>query len=102
MSDLWWGVAIVAVGCYGLKIAGLGVPERLLEHPLTVRAAALIPVGLLAALVAVQTFASGDRVVLDARLVGVVVAAVLLWLRVPFLPMLIAAAASTAVVRLFI
>lgn len=101
MTELWWGVLIVAVGCYGLKLAGLGVPEQLLEHPVTVRAAALIPVGLLAALVAVQAFASGERVVLDARVVGVVVAAVLLWRKVPFLPMLIAAAASTAVVRLF-
>ena len=100
MTDLWWGVAAVVVGCYGLKLLGLSVPERVLEHPTTIRAAAFIPVGLLAALVAVQGFADGSRLTLDARVVGLAVAAVLLWRRVPFLPMLIAAAAATALVRL--
>lgn len=100
MTDLWWGVLAVAVGCYALKVLGLAVPERLLEHPLTIRAAALIPVGLLAALVAVQGFSTGDEVVFDARVVGLAVAAVLLWRKVPFLPMLLAAAAATALVRL--
>lgn len=99
VSPLWWGVLAVAAGCYALKLLGLSVPERILEHPTTVRASALIPVGLLAALVAVQGFSTGDRVVVDARLVGLTVAAFLLWLRVPFLPMLVAAAAATAVAR---
>jgi hypothetical protein len=99
MTELWWGVLAVAVGCYGLKLLGLSVPERILEHPVTVRAAAFIPVGLLAALVAVQGFADGSRVVVDARLAGLVVAALLLWRKVPFLPMLIAAAATAALVR---
>ncbi|MTB86828.1 AzlD domain-containing protein [Aeromicrobium senzhongii] len=99
MSELWWGVLMVAVGCYGLKLLGLSVPERVLEHPLTVRAAAFIPVGLLAALVAVQGFTDGSRVVVDARLAGLAVAAFLLWRKVPFLVMLIAAAATAALVR---
>jgi len=102
MSELWWGVLAVALGCYALKLAGLAVPDHLLEHPLTVRAAALIPVGLLAALVAVQGFADGSRVVVDARLAGLLVAAVLLWRGVSFLPMLIAAATAAALVRLFL
>ncbi|SKB03256.1 MULTISPECIES: AzlD domain-containing protein [Aeromicrobium] len=100
MSDLWWGVLAVAVGCYALKLLGLSVPDKVLEHPLTERAAGFIPVGLLAALVAVQGFTDGQEVVLDARVVGLAVAAVLLWRNVSFLPMLIAAAASTALVRL--
>lgn len=100
MTDLWWAVIAVAVGCYALKLLGLSVPERVLEHPVTVRAAAFIPVGLLAALVVVQGFTDGARVVVDARVVGLGVAAFLLWRKVPFLPMLIAAAASTALVRL--
>ncbi len=100
MTDLWWGVVAVAVGCYLLKLAGLAVPEHLLEHPFTVRAAALIPVGLLAALVAVQGFSDGDRVLVDARVGGLLVAAFLLWRKVPFLPMLIAAAATAALIRL--
>ncbi|HPU12575.1 MAG TPA: AzlD domain-containing protein [Aeromicrobium sp.] len=101
MSELWWGIIAVSFGCYLLKLAGLAVPEHILEHPFTVRAAALIPVGLLAALVAVQTFSTGTQLVLDARLAGLAMAAFLLWRNVSFLPMLIAAAATTALVRLF-
>lgn len=100
MTDLWWGVLAVAVGAYGLKLLGLSVPERLLEHPVTVRAAAFIPVGLLAALVVVQGFTEGSSITFDARIAGLGVAAFLLWRNVPFLPMLIAAAATTALVRL--
>lgn len=99
MTDLWWGVLAVAIGCYGLKVLGLSVPERILEHPMTVRAAAFIPVGLLAALVAVQGFSTGSSLTFDARVVGLGVAALLLWRKVPFLPMLVAAAAATALVR---
>ena len=55
---------------------------------------------LLAALVATNTFGSGQRLVLDARLIGVAVAAVALALRAPILVVVIAAAASAAVARL--
>ncbi|MEO6472526.1 MAG: AzlD domain-containing protein, partial [Aeromicrobium sp.] len=56
MSPLWIGIIVTAVGCYALKFAGLSVPERVLNHPMTVRAADLIPVALLGALIAVQVF----------------------------------------------
>lgn len=100
MTDLWWGVIAVVVGCYALKLLGLSVPQNVLEHPMTVRAAEFIPVGLLAALVVVQGLADGSAISLDARIAGLGVAAFLLWRNVPFLPMLIAAAATTALVRL--
>ncbi|MFT4187133.1 MAG: AzlD domain-containing protein [Aeromicrobium sp.] len=100
MSELWWAVLLVCAGCYALKLAGLSVPASILEHRHTVRVTALIPVGLLAALVAVQTAAGDREVVHDARLAGVAVAVACLLARVPFLPMLVLAAAATALVRL--
>ncbi|GAA1731735.1 AzlD domain-containing protein [Aeromicrobium alkaliterrae] len=100
MGDLWWGVLVVCVGCYALKLAGLSVPPVVLEHRLTVRATALIPVGLLAALVAVQAAAGDREVVVDARLAGVAVAVACLLARIAFLPMLVLAAAATALTRL--
>jgi len=100
MSELWWGVLIVCVGCYALKLAGLSVPAAVLEHRFTVRATALIPVGLLGALVAVQAAAGNREVVVDARLAGVAVAVACILARIPFLPMLVLAAAATALVRL--
>lgn len=100
MTGLWAGVLLTAAGCYALKLAGLSVPERLLDHPLVRRATVLIPAGLLGALVAVQAVGADRSVVVDARLAALGVAAVLLWLRVPFLPMVVAAAATAALLRL--
>jgi uncharacterized membrane protein len=100
MTTLWVGIIVMAVGCFALKFAGLSVPERILNHPTTERAADLIPVALLGALIAVQVFADGSSIRIDARLLGLGVAAVLLVLRVPFLPMVFTAALVAALVRL--
>ena len=102
MNELWIGILLTAAGCYALKLAGLSVPDRVLDHPLTVRAATLIPVALLGALIAVQVVGEGHRLTLDARLAALGVAAVLLWWRMPFLVVVGAAAASAAVIRLLI
>ena len=99
MTVLWLGIVLTAAGCFALKLAGLSVPERVLTHRLTVRVSDLIPVGLLGALIAVQVLADGTRLAVDARLAALGVAAVLLWLRVPFLPVVVAAAASAAALR---
>src|SRR5690606_13570603 len=58
MSALSGGIIVMVVGCFALKYAGLSVPERVLQHPLTVRATDLLPAGLLGALIAVQVFAT--------------------------------------------
>lgn len=100
MSATWTGILLTCVGCYALKLAGVSVPERVLEHPWTRRSVDLIPVALLGALVAVQVLADGASVVLDARLAALVVAGVLLLLRVPFLPVVAAAALTAALLRL--
>ena len=64
---LWLAVIGAGIGCYLLKLAGLSVPPRVLEHRVVARVADLIPVALLAALVAVQVFADGSAAGLDAR-----------------------------------
>lgn len=99
MTTLWWGIIVMIVCCFALKYAGLSVPEHVLDHPVTVRAANLIPAALLGALIAVQVFADGSSIRVDARLLGLAVAAVLLTLRVPFLPMVFIAALVAALVR---
>lgn len=99
MTALWGGIAVMIAGCFALKYAGLSVPERVLQHPLTVRATDLLPAGLLGALIAVQVFARDGAIEVDARLLALGVAAVLLLFRVPFLPMVFAAALVAALVR---
>lgn len=97
---IWWAVLAAGVACYLLKLAGLSVPARILEHPLIERIADLIPVALLAALVAVQVFSSGTSLVVDARAVGLGAAVLLLLARAPFLGVVFGAAVVAAVVRL--
>ncbi|WP_055715715.1 AzlD domain-containing protein [Streptomyces torulosus] len=97
--NVWIAIAVTAVGCYAVKLIGLLVPEGVLERPLVQRLAALLPVALLAALTAQQTFADGRALVLDARAAGVAAAAVALVLRAPFLLVVAAAVIVTAGVR---
>jgi hypothetical protein len=66
----WIAVVVCAVGCYAFKIAGLSLPARTLDHRLVQRIGDLIPLALLGALIAVQVFAHGARLVVDARLAG--------------------------------
>ena len=100
MSGVWLAVLVAGAGCYLLKLAGLSVPPQVLERPLVARVADLLPVALLAALIGVQVLGSGDRVVVDARVVGLAVAVVALCLRAPFIVVVLAAAGSAALVRL--
>jgi hypothetical protein len=95
----WTAILLTAAGCYALKLAGLSVPHTWLDHPLVARVAALLPVVLLAALAAVQTFAVGTRLVVDARLAGVAAGVLALLLRAPFLVVVAAAAVTAALVR---
>lgn len=96
----WAAILVTAAGCYALKLGGLSVPAHVLEHPLVRRVADLMPAALLAALTAVQVFASGQDLVLDARALGLAVAAVLLLLRAPFLVVVFGAALVAALARL--
>ena len=101
---IWAAVLVCAVGCYLLKLAGMSVPERVLAHPLLRRTADLLPVVLLAALVAVQVFLThGDRgpgLGIDARLAGLGAAFVALLLRAPFIVVVFVAALTAALLRL--
>jgi branched-subunit amino acid transport protein len=97
---MWVAIVAAGVGCYLLKLAGLSVPPRILERPLVARVADLIPVALLASLVAVQVFTREQSLMLDARAAALGVAVVLLLLRAPFLVVVFGAAAVAALLRL--
>lgn len=79
--------------------SGSSCPPAALERPLVRRLAALLPVALLAALTAQQTFADGTTLVLDAKAAGLAAAAVALILRAPFLVVVAAAVVVTAGLR---
>jgi len=95
----WWTILAASVGCYLLKLAGLSVPAAVLERPVVRKIAGLIPAALLSALVAVQVFSTGHRLVLDERAAGLGAAVVLLVLRAPFLVVVVGAAVTAALLR---
>ena len=97
---MWAAVLLAGVGCYLLKLAGLSLPDRVLSHPTVERVADLIPVALLAALVAVQVGSSGTALTLDARALGLGFAVVALLLRMPFLVVVVGASVVAALARL--
>ena len=96
---IWAAVIVASMGCYLLKLAGLSLPASLLKRPDVQRVAALLPVALLAGLVAVETFGADGRLVVDLRLAGLGAAVIALVLRAPFLVVIVVAAATTAVLR---
>jgi branched-subunit amino acid transport protein AzlD len=100
MSAATLTLLVLATGTYALKAAGpllLGGDRQL---PASVeRLALLLPAPLLAALVVTSTVVTDRAWVVDARLVGMAVAAIALWRRQPFVVVVIAAAAGTGLTR---
>ena len=96
---MWPAVLVACGGCYILKLAGMSLPERVLADRRVRRIGALLPVALLSALVATQTFTTGQDLTLDARAAGLAAAAAAVLLRAPFLVVVVGAAGATALVR---
>jgi branched-subunit amino acid transport protein len=97
---MWAGILVACAACYGLKLAGLSLPARWLRDARVQRTIPLVPVALLAALVATNTFSTGTHLVLDVRAAALGVAVVAVLLRAPFLVVVVSAAATAALLRL--
>lgn len=97
---LWTTVLLASGLAFALKLLGYVVPHHVLDRPVVSRVTAMLPVALLSALVAVQTFTGqGGALTVDARAAGVAVAVTALLLRAPFLLVVILAAATAAILR---
>ena len=98
MTTLWIASLGTSLIAFLLKYSGHSVPERWLSHPKVQRINALIPIALLSALVAVQSFSEKSQLVIDQRVVGLSVAIVALLLKAPFPIVVLSAAISSAAV----
>jgi branched-subunit amino acid transport protein len=96
----WAGILVASAACYVLKLVGLSLPPRWLQDARIQRTVPLLPVALLAALVATQTFSTGQHLVLDVRATALVVALIAVLLRAPFLVVIAAAAGTAALLRI--
>ena len=101
MNKYWIAVLGTSAIAFTLKYSGHSVPEKWLSHPRIQKVNALIPIALLSALVAVQSFTEKSKLMIDHRLLGLSVAIVALFLKAPFPIVVISAAASSALLYRF-
>lgn len=99
--SLWLGILVASAAVYSWKILGFMVPSSILNHPTISRIANLLTVALLAALLGVQGLTGSGEIVFDARIPAIGVAALLLYLRAPFVVMVAASAIVAGLIRLF-
>jgi branched chain amino acid efflux pump len=95
----WTALLALCAISYALKASGPVLAGGRRLGPQVRGGLDLVAVPLLAALILVQTLGDGHRLVLDARAPAVGVAAVLVWRRAPFLVVVLAAAATAALLR---
>ena len=95
----WLLIGALAVGTITLKAVGPVLAGGRTPPAGLTRVVALVAPALITALVVADTLTSGQRLVLDARLVGVAVGALCLWLRAPAIVALLLAAATCALTR---
>ena len=95
-SMSWWPVLALCASAYALKALGLVLGDRLGREASARWSLEIVVVPVLAALIVIQTFSTGQRFVLDARTPALLVAAVLVWRKAPFVVVALSAAAATA------
>lgn len=95
MSTFWIAVIGSSALAFIVKFVGASVPETFLSNPRILRINTFIPVALLTALIAVNTFADKTKLVLDHRALGIATAVTLLIAKAPF-PVLVLGAALTS------
>lgn len=94
------GLLAFLIGLFALRMfGGFALGAMIGDSKTWSRLLDLLPMSLVAAVVATQVLTTAGRVVIDARVVGIIVAAVLAARRLPLAVVVVAAAATTAAVR---
>jgi branched chain amino acid efflux pump len=94
------GIATLSAGTLAFRLSGPALRQRLAFPPRAERLLEAAAVVMLAALVATTALTKGHGFAGLARPAGVLVGGVLAWHKAPFLVVVIAAAGTTAVLRL--
>ena len=98
--NLWLLLIVACVVGFLTKLIGYLVPKKWLTNPRVARVAGTLTIGLLASLTIANAVATGQQVIVDSRLGALVAAAVALWLKAPFLVVVVVGAAAAAGLRL--
>ena len=99
-KELLVGTVVLALGTFAFRFAGPALRSRVKLSPKAERLMALAAIVLLAALVAVSALTDGHSFAGVARPAGVLVGGVLAWRKAPFVLVVVAAAATAALLRL--
>ncbi len=98
-----WALVLALSGAaYALKLLGAVIIGQRTMPPAIERCLLLIPAALLAGLIAKDTFTTGQSIGIDARAVGLAVAAVATWKKLPFAIIIVLGVGTVAVIRLFV
>ncbi|MFE0026975.1 AzlD domain-containing protein [Amycolatopsis sp. NPDC059021] len=98
--ELLVATAILAAGTFVFRLAGPALRSKVKLSPKAERLMTLAAVVLLAALVATSALVAGHGFAGFARPAGVLVGGVLAWRKAPFVAVVVAAAATAALLRL--
>ena len=95
----WTLIILLALGAYAFKVTGLIILGGRSLPPVFERCLGLIPAAIITALVMKDTFTVGQDLALDARALGIAVAVIAAWKRVPLIVVIVLGAAATALIR---
>jgi uncharacterized membrane protein len=98
--SLWFWIIAAGAVAFLTKLLGYLVPRKWLTNPRVAHVAGTLTIGLLASLTVANTVATGPHLILDSRLGALVAAAIALWLKAPFLAVVVVGAAAAAGLRL--
>lgn len=96
---VWPLILVLALGTVAFKVVGPLLAGGRQPPPPLVRVISLLAPVLITALIVAGTFTEGQHLTVDARVAGVGVGAVALWLRAPAVVALLLAAVTCALVR---
>lgn len=92
-------VVALALGVYGQRLAGMLALDSTRSSERIQAVMHHVPIAILSAVIALQTFSSSGELILDARVAGVAAAALTAWRRLPIFVTVIVAPVVTALVR---
>lgn len=98
--SLWFWILLAVAAAYVIKLSGYLLPRKLLDRPVVIRLAMGLTVGLLASLTVLNTVGKGQAIVLDSRLLALGAAAIALWLKAPYLVVVLVGAIAAGLGRL--
>ena len=93
-------IAVVGVGTYAIRLAGVVLGDKVRLSPALARLLPLAAVALLAALAATAALTDAGHFAGVARPVGVLAGVIAAWRKLPFIAVVIIAAATAAILRL--